>query len=553
MTVSTFFQMLGGVGLFLFGMTAMSGGLQNAAGDKLRGILENVTSNKVMAVLLGLGVTVMIQSSSATDMMVIGFVNSGMMEITQAVGVIMGANIGTTVTAQITAFDLSTFAPVLLFLGCVMSLFMKKPVIRSIGSIVMGFGMLFVGISMIKTAIVPLSQSTRFISFLSKLENPALAVLFGVAFTALLQSSSSSVVIFQAFAIQGLLDYYTAVYLVIGAAIGSVAPNILASLTTNRNGKRTAVLNLLFNLFRAAFLCILINIFPQILELIRGLSPDNIGRQVANTHTIFAIVAVLVMLPFSDYICKLAELLIPVLPEETRSRRERQLIYMVDAKNTLPAVTIRQAMLETERLGKIARDNLKDAINAFFDSDNELVEKVHTSENIVDYLTHEINYKLIELQQFEMPEADAFRCSNLTMIVSDFERISDHAENIVDYLKKVENPKDTFSKHARKEMYKLAEQTNTTIDLSIQIFSEENFELLQEAQESEEMVNRIEQEAVEKHISRVMKGKCDPMSGNVYTDICAELERCSDHAINISQALIPRKMLDDFDLDLDFD
>lgn len=551
MTLTTFFQMLGGVGLFLFGMNAMSAGLQSAAGDKLREILEHITSNKVMGVLLGLGVTVMIQSSSATDMMVIGFVNSGMMEITQAIGVIMGANIGTTVTAQITAFDLAAFAPVLLFLGCVMSLFMKKPVVKSIGSIIMGFGMLFVGIAMIKTSIVPLSQSARFISFLSKLENPFLAILFGVAFTGLLQSSSSSVVIFQTFAMQGLLDYYTAVYLVIGAAIGSVAPNILASLTTNRNGKRTAILNLLFNLFRATFLCALINIFPQILVFIQNLSPDNIGRQVANTHTIFAIIAVLVMLPFSDYICKLAEILLPVLPEETRSRRERQLIYIVDAKNTLPAVTIRQAMLETERLGKIARDNLKDAINAFFDRDKELVEKVHTSESIVDYLTHEINNKLIGLQQYEMPEADAFRVSNLTMIVSDFERISDHAENIVDYLKKVENPKEAFSKHARKEMFKLADQTNTSINLSIQIFSEENFDLLPQVQASEDMVNKIEEEAVEKHISRVTKGKCDPMAGNVYTDICAELERCSDHAMSISKALIPRDMLEDLETEME--
>ena len=187
MTITNLFTMLGGVGLFLFGMTAMSSGLQNAAGDKLRGILENVTSSKIKGVLLGIGVTVMIQSS----------VNSGLMEITQAIGVIMGANIGTTVTSQITAFDLSAFAPVLLFCGCVMALFMKKQVVRNIGSIIMGFGMLFVGIAMIKTAITPLSQSPRFIAFLSTLENPFLAILFGVAFTALLQSSSSSVVIFQ--------------------------------------------------------------------------------------------------------------------------------------------------------------------------------------------------------------------------------------------------------------------------------------------------------------------------------------------------------------------
>ncbi len=547
MTITTFFTLLGGVGLFLFGMTAMSSGLQNAAGDKLRGILEHVTSSKITAVLLGIGVTVMIQSSSATDMMVIGFVNSGLMEITQAIGVIMGANIGTTVTAQITAFDLSAFAPVLLFIGCVMSLFLKKQFTRSIGGIIMGFGMLFVGIAMIKGAIIPLSKSPRFISFLSKLSNPFLAILFGVAFTALLQSSSSSVVIFQAFAIQGMLDYNTAVYLVIGAAIGSVAPNILASLTTNRNGKRTAMLNLLFNLFRAVILCTLINVFPQILTLIQSLSPGDIGRQVANTHTIFAIIAVVIMLPFSDYIARLSEILIPVLPQETISRREMRLKYLIDASNTLPAVTIRQAILETERLGKIARDSLRDSVYAFFDHDQELVEKVGTSEGIVDYLSHEINTRLLALNATELPEADAFRASNLAMIVSDFDRISDHAHNIVSYINKVPDPKTAFSKHARRDMFFLAEQTFRTINLAIDIFANENFDLIPEAQECEDVVNLIEEEAVEKHIGRVIKGKCDPMSGHIYTDMCAEFERCSDHAMNIAKALVPRKLLEDIE------
>ncbi len=553
MTVTLFFQLLGGVGLFLFGMTMMSQGLQNAAGDKLRMILEHVTTNRVMAVLLGITVTVLIQSSSATDMMVIGFVNSGLMEIAQAIGVIMGANIGTTVTAQITAFDLGAFAPTLLFIGCVMFLFLKKPVVKHIGSIIMGFGMLFVGISMIKQAIAPLAESPYFISFMSKLESPPLAVLFGVAFTALLQSSSSSVVIFQAFAMQGILNYDTAVYLVIGAAIGSVTPNILASLTTNRAGKRTALLNLLFNLFRAALLCTLINVFPQFLKMIQALSPDDIGRQIANTHTIFAVTAVVILFPVSKYIARLTEVLIPVLPEETRSRRERQLIYMVDTLNTLPAITIRQAMLECERLGKIARDNLKDAVQAFFEVDEELVQRVDTSEEIVDYLCHEIANRLIELRAMELPEADAFRASELTLILSDFERISDHAQNIAHYIEKVEKPKEAFSKNARKEMIRLAEQTNVTIDLSIKIFANENFELLPEAQASEDAVNEITEEVVEKHLTRMMKGKCEPTAGHVYTDMSAELERCSDHAMNIAKALVPRKLMEDLEMEMEME
>ena len=226
--------------------------------------------------------TVLVQSSSATDVMVIGFVNSGLMNLGQAIGVIMGANIGTTITAQITAFNISTFTPLLLFAGAIMYLFMKNNFVKHVGSVIMGFGMLFQGITMMKVAIQPLSQSEGFVSFLSTLNNPALAILFGIAFTALLQSSSSSTVIFQAFAIQGLLSYNVAVYLVIGAAIGSVTPNLLASLTANRNGKRAAILNLLFNVFRAGILIALINIFPIILTGIQrqvGGFPREICQQ----------------------------------------------------------------------------------------------------------------------------------------------------------------------------------------------------------------------------------------------------------------------------------
>ncbi len=537
MTYVQFFTLLGGVGLFLYGMTIMSTGLQNAAGDKLRSLLEKVTSNKTVAVLLGIAVTVLIQSSSATDMMVIGFVNSGLMELVEAIAVIMGANIGTTITAQITAFDLTALAPILLFAGVIMYLFIKKPTVKHIGSIVLGFGMLFVGIGLIKDAIKPLSQSAAFITFLDNLKNPIIAIIFGLACTALLQSSSSSVVIFQAFAVQGILDYHTAVYLVIGAAIGSVTPNILASLTTNRNGKRTALLNLIFNLIRAVILTTLITVFPQILDFICALSPNDIGRQVANTHTLFAIFAVLIMLPFSDKIVAITEKLIPVLPEETRSKQEKQLIYMVEAKNTLPSVVIAQAVKEIERLGKMARDNLEASVECFFAKEDDLIEQVETTESIVDYLTNEITERLIQLRTMDISEADAFRATQLTIIASNFERISDHAENIIEYRQKIGRAKDNLSKPARKEIKSITEATLKTIDMSIEIFTTENFDLLPACEAQEELVDQIQSDMVENHVNRLMKGKCDPAAGVVFTDMSTDLERCSDHAINIAVAL----------------
>ena len=444
MSLFELFSLLGGVGLFLYGMTIMSTGLKNACGENLRVILEHATKNKVISVVVGIAITMLIQSSSATDVMVIGFVNSGLMSLTQAIGVIMGANIGTTITAQITAFNLSAYAPMILFVGAVLYLFMKKDMVKYVGSIIMGFGMLFEGIALMKTAIAPLAETEAFIHMISALENPFLTVLFGILFTALLQSSSSATVIFQAFAVQGIISYETSVYLVIGAAIGSVTPNILASLTMSRNGKRTALLNLLFNLIRAGILMILLFIFPQILTIIKSLSPGNVARQIANTHTIFAIFAVLVMLPFSDKIVKLTQTLLPLKPEESRTGEERKLLYMTQTGTIPSAVAVSQAHREITRMGEIASRNLKTAIKCFFEQDDSLAEVVEETEDTVNYLDRSIISKLVELRTLEMTPRDLNRVYHMTLVVADIERLSDHAENIVEYEAQVRSGKATL-------------------------------------------------------------------------------------------------------------
>ncbi len=537
MTILEFFSLLGGVGLFLYGMTIMSSGLRNAAGDQMRVILEHATSNRLLAVLIGIAVTVLVQSSSATDMMVIGFVNSGLMTLAQAIGVIMGANIGTTITAQITAFDLGSYAPLILFVGAIMYLFLKNNFAKHIGSIIMGFGMLFLGISIIKSAIAPLSESESFINFLATLSNPALAVLFGIAFTALLQSSSSATVIFQAFAVQGLLSYEMTVYLVIGAAIGSVTPNILASLTTNRNGKRTAVLNLLINLIRAAILIVLINVFPQILTFIQSLSPDDIGRQVANTHTIFAIVAILIELPFAGKIVALSQKIIPTLPEETRKTEDRKLQYMNQSGSLPPAVALSQARLEISRMGHIARDNLNSAINAFFTLDDNLAQEVEDVEDTVNYLTHEITNRLVMLRSLDMSERDRMKVSQMTLVVADIERLSDHAENIVEYEAQIKSKKAVLSDEALEELRRLAEASIRSVDLCLDIFENERFDLIPQAEDLEDYVDDLQDEIVQLHVARLMNNECDSMGGVIFTDMSSDLERCSDHAINIATAL----------------
>jgi len=541
MTMYGFFTLMGGVGLFLYGMSMMSTGLKNAAGDKMKSILEYATSNRFFSVLIGILVTLLIQSSSATDMMVISFVNSGLMQLSQAIGVIMGANIGTTITAQITAFNLGAYAPIILFLGAIMFLFLKKKIAKHIGSIIMGFGMLFFGISVIKGAIVPLSESETFISFLTTLSNPIIAVLFGVAFTALLQSSSSSVVIFQTFAIQGLLSYEMTVYLVIGAAIGSVTPNILASLTTNRNGKRTAVLNLLFNLIRACLMILLINLIPGFLTFIQGLTPDNIGRQVANTHTIFAVLAVLIELPFSGMIVALSKKIIPMLPEENKTLEDRQLIYLVATEGLPSSVIIAQARMEISRMGKIALDSMKSAIGAFFTLDDKLADIVRETEETVDYLTDAISERLIAIQGMGFSQKEQFQISQMMLVASDIERISDHAENIVEYQEKIKSKQASISKTGLAELKELADATIEAIEVSLAVFENESYDRLEEASELEQKVDRLQTEIVNSHIDRLMKESCNPAGGVIFTDMSTDLERSSDHAINVAFALADNK------------
>ena len=544
MSVWEIISLLGGVGLFLYGMTVMSNGLKNAAGDSLHTILEKVTTNKLLAVLIGVVVTMLVQSSSATDMMVIGFVNSGLLTLAQAIGVIMGANIGTTVTAQITAFNLTALAPLLIFVGAVMYLFLKKPLPRHIGGILLGFGMLFVGIGLIKTAIAPLSQSEGFVRVLSALSNPVLAILFGILFTALLQSSSSSVVIFQAFAVEGLLTYQQCVYLVIGAAIGSVTPNLLASLTTDRNGKRTALLNLYFNVFRAALLLLVTGIFPVVLDWIKLLSPDDIARQVANTHTIFAVFAVLVMLPFSNLIIKLTYATLPLLPEEQRAKEDRRLVYLVGTEKMVPAVAIHQAKLEVNRMGKIARDNLAAAIAYFFNPQkDEDFQAVEDTEQTVDWLDHAISDKLVLLRSLQLPEKDVFLLSRLVRVTSNYERISDHAENIIEFAARLKANKSVMSEAAMGELKQMSEAVMACLDESMHIFENEDFKTLQKAEDIEQQVDDMQDAFIQNHIDRLMESGCDPLAGVIFTDMCTDLERCSDQALNIAHALKARGKL----------
>ena len=537
MTLTTIFSLLGGVALFLYGMTVMSSGLRNACGDSLQTILEKATSNKFMAVFVGFAVTILVQSSSATDIMVIGFVNSEMMTLSQAIGVIMGANIGTTITAQITAFNISAYAPLILFAGTIMFLFIKKSMLKYIGEFLMGFGMLFVGITIMKAAIAPMAKSEEFINILSGLDNPLAAIIFGMLFTALLQSSSSSTVIFQTFAFQGLLGYHTAVYLVIGAAIGSVTPNLIASLTTNRNGKRTAILNLLFNLIRAVILVTLINIFPGFLDWIQSLSPNSIARQIANTHTIFAIIAVALELPITGLIIKIAEKIIPVLPDENEQIKDRKLQYMVNMDSMPSQMAMANAHREVARMGAIAEKNLNRALDCFFEFDVSKYESVKAREESVNILNKEIDDAMLQLRSLDLSDEALGRISRLSIAVTDIERLSDHAENIVEFAEQMHSKKGHLSENAMDELKTMAQDARNIVHLALEIFANEDYDRIPELDILETRIDLQKVELVDHHVDRLMRNECDPFSGIIFTNLVTDLERIGDHAENIGYAL----------------
>ncbi len=530
------FKLLGGIGLFLYGMGIMSDGLKAVAGDNMRIILEKTTKNRVMGTLIGILVTALIQSSSATTVMVIGFVSAGMMTLLQAIGVIMGANIGTTITAQIVALDLGSVAPFILFAGVIMVTFIRKQLVRNIGKIVLGFGMLFTGISTMSSAISPLKESEAFTSVLMTLDNPWIAFLIGIVFTGIVQSSSSSIGIVQAFAAQGLVSFHMATYFAIGAAIGACLPAFLAALSSNRDGKRVATMNLLFNIFRCLPIMALLGLFPQIFGWIESLSPGDVSRQIANAHTIFAIVAVVVQLPLAQLLVRLSTKILP-LREDELQKNERKLVYLTQLERIPAAVALSQARREVVRMGRIAGKNLKRATEIFFVYDEKRAATVFQEEDVINWLAKEITGCLVTLRAMDLTVREQNQLGQMLLVVADIERIGDHAKNIAGYAAQVQNQKVNLSSEAADELQKLSTATIQSIDRSIYIYENNAFDQLKVEQDLEDQIDEMKDEAMDAHVQRFMDQICEPLGGVLFTDMVTDLERCSDHAINIAYAI----------------
>lgn len=523
-----FTGIFGGLGLFLYGMKLMSDGLENIAGERLKGILEKITSNKIMGVLVGTIVTAVIQSSSATTVMVVSFVNAGLMSLVQATGVILGSNIGTTITAQIVSFNLEVVAPIFIGIGAILMLSSKKKKIKDIAVISVGFGILFMGMGLMSSSMKPIAGLEIFKEIIIIMGRYSiLGVLVGVIMTAIVQSSSATTSILVALAAAGTIDMKIAFPIVLGCNIGTCVTAIIASLTANKTAKKAALLHLLFKIFGTI---IFLPLSVYVVKVVAYLTPNNLGRQVANAHTIFNIVITLVVLPISGYFVKFVN---KVLPDE-EEKEVCGAIYLDKKLLETPVVASTQVIKETIRMAKISRDNFQLAMKAFFYGDYENIKGVYENENIINTLEREITEYLIALSQHNLTKENAELVSEVYHTINDIERIGDHAENIVELATSKFNNNIEMSKQALKEIEEIFEATLDSLDIAIKCFSNYDINNDKVVNEVEDRIDMLEKQFRNNNIARLNSKQCYASSGVMFFDLLSNLERIGDHANNIA-------------------
>lgn len=512
----------GGLGLFLYGMKLMSDGLENVAGEKLKGILEKITSNKVIGVLVGTIVTAIIQSSSATTVMVVSFVNAGLMTLTQATGVILGSNIGTTITAQMVSFNLEVIAPIFIGVGAIVMMSAKKKRIKDLAYIALGFGILFMGMGLMSSSLKPISNLQIFNDFISVIgKNHFLGVLVGLTMTAILQSSSATTGILVALANSGNIDMNVAFPIILGCNIGTCVTAILAGLTANRTAKKAALLHLLFNIFGTV---LFLPFSDKVVTFVNYLTPDNVARQVANAHTIFNVVITIFILPISKYFVMLVNHILP----DDEGKESCGAIYLDKKLLETPIVASGQVIKETIRMANKAKNNLELAMEVFLNWNEEKMKKVYANESIINTLERDITEYLIELSQHNLPEENAKLVSQAYHTINDIERIGDHAENIVELaIQKYEN-NITLSYDGYKEVRQLFEVTLRSITIAIESFKSNEISD-DEVEKVEEEIDSLEKQFRENNINRLSAKTCLADAGIMFFDLLSNLERIGDH------------------------
>ncbi|MDD6676416.1 MAG: Na/Pi cotransporter family protein [Oscillospiraceae bacterium] len=535
MSVANILSMAGGLGLFLFGIRTMGDGLENAAGAKLKRMLEVLTGNRFLAVLVGFVVTAIIQSSTATTVMVVGFVNAGMMSLAQAVGVIMGANIGTTVTSLLIALNFSSVAAAAVLVGVILMLASKKTVVKNLGAIFTGFGLLFLGIDMMSDSMAPLRESAGFMNFIVTVSEsplrPLFGIILGIVMTAVLQSSSASVGVLQTLAMQGLVPLKFSVFVLFGQNIGTCLTALFSTVGAKKNSKRAAVIHLLFNLIGTGIF-ILIALLAPYVEWIEKLSPDPMA-QIAISHIVFNIVSTVIMFPFANVLVKLSCLLVPGKDD---SESEMHCKFIDDRLLNTPPFAVMQVSKEVARMAKLARDNFETSAHALINRSDKDLDKVMENEDVINYLNHHITSYLVKLNALDITDSDSDYIARVFHAINDIERVGDHAINLAEAAQHNIGEGLKFSDPAREELNQLCGSVVTLLERSMAAFDNQSLSdnEAKELSDLEEHIDDLTLECQDSHIFRLNRKECNTEAGMLYLNTITDFERVGDHAINIA-------------------
>ena len=535
MSVANILSMAGGLGLFLFGIRTMGDGLENAAGAKLKRMLEVLTGNRFLAVLVGFVVTAIIQSSTATTVMVVGFVNAGMMSLAQAVGVIMGANIGTTVTSLLIALNFSSVAAAAVLVGVILMLASKKTVVKNLGAIFTGFGLLFLGIDMMSDSMAPLRESAGFMNFIVTVSEsplrPLFGIILGIVMTAVLQSSSASVGVLQTLAMQGLVPLKFSVFVLFGQNIGTCLTALFSTVGAKKNSKRAAVIHLLFNLIGTGIF-ILIALLAPYVEWLEKLSPDPMA-QIAISHIVFNIVSTVIMFPFAKVLVKLSCLLVPGKDD---SESEMHCKFIDDRLLNTPPFAVMQVSKEVARMAKLARDNFETSAHALINRSDKDLDKVMENEEIINYLNHHITSYLVKLNALDITDSDSDYIARVFHAINDIERVGDHAINLAEAAQHNIGEGLKFSDPAREELNQLCGSVVTLLERSMAAFDNQSLSdnEAKELSDLEEHIDDLTLECQDSHIFRLNRKECNTEAGMLYLNTITDFERVGDHAINIA-------------------
>ena len=542
MKLTDLIGLLGGLGLFLYGMQMMSNGLEAAAGNRMKKILEKLTANRFLGVVVGAVITAVIQSSSATTVMVVGFVNSGMMTLQQAVWIIMGANVGTTITGQLIALDVGAIAPLFAFIGVAFIVFLKNEKLHHYGKIIAGLGILFIGMDMMSAAMVPLRESETFVNIITRFSNPVLGILAGAIFTAIIQSSSASVGILQALASSGVIGLPQAVYVLFGQNIGTCITAVLASIGTSRVAKRTTIIHLLFNIIGTTLFTIICILTP-FTTLVEGFTPNNVSAQIANMHTIFNITTTILLIPFGSYLAKLATRILPDLPEERDDVMHLEYIQPFipienrgETKIGISAIAITAIRNELIRMTQMTRENVGLSFDAVHDNNLALVEDVRNREEYIDYLNKEISKYISRMLVKERNPKDSQYMSALFKVCGNLERIGDHAMNICEYTNMIKEKQITFSKEVIVQIEQMKEVCCDALDLLLD--NQANSESLHSIESIEQKIDDMTESFRKGQIDRMQTGKCSDEGCVLYSEMLTDFERIGDHATNVAEWVV---------------